>query len=159
MYIFKLIYHFCGNLKYFFKYNFNNLYFDGIEKEYFLKCNKVYGFDSLFIPLKLKTKDDIYNSYPLSGESALAKATMLNMPMIPEYAAYKSDISISDSSLVDTRWEPSLEAVNLELWKYNPKLFAKNGIVDPISLALCFENNADERIESSIEEYLEGYKW
>jgi hypothetical protein len=38
-------------------------------------------------------------------------------------------------------------------------LFAKNGIVDPISLALCFENNADERIESSIEEYLEGYKW
>ena len=104
-------------------------------------------------------KDDIYNSYPLSGESALAKATMLNMPMIPEYAAYKSDISISDSSLVDTRWEPSLEAVNLELWKYNPKLFAKNGIVDPISLALCFENNADERIESSIEEYLEGYKW
>ena len=62
MYIFKLIYHFCGNLKYFFKYNFNNLYFDGIEKEYFLKCNKVYGFDSLFIPLKLKTKDDMYNS-------------------------------------------------------------------------------------------------
>ena len=39
------------------------------------------------------------------------------------------------------------------------KLFAKNGVVDPISLALCFEDNADERIEASIEEYLEDYQW
>lgn len=104
-------------------------------------------------------KDDKYDSYSLSGESALAKTTMLNAPSIPEYAVYKSDIDISDVSQVDTKWSPESEAVNLELWKYNPVLFARNGIVDPISLALCFEDNADERIESSIEEYLEGYKW
>ena len=104
-------------------------------------------------------KDDKYTSYSLSGESALAKTTMLNAPSIPEYAVYKSDIDISDVALVDTKWSPESEAVNIELWKYNPVLFARNGIVDPISLALCFEDNADERIESSIEEYLEGYKW
>ena len=76
-----------------------------------------------------------------------------------EYAVYKSDIDISDIPRVDTNWEPDSKAVNLELWKYNPALFARNGIVDPISLALCFEDNSDERIESSIEEYLEEYKW
>jgi DNA-binding MarR family transcriptional regulator len=104
-------------------------------------------------------KNDIYDSYSLSGESALAKTTMLNSPEIPEYAVYKSDIDLDDVSFVDTKWNPEVEAVNIELWKYDPTLFAKNGIVDPISLALCFEDNADERIESSIEEYLEDYKW
>ena len=104
-------------------------------------------------------KNDIYDSYVLSGESALAKTTNLNAPAIKEYAVFKSDIDLGDVSLVDTKWNPEIESVNLELWKYDPALFARNGIVDPISLALCFEDNADERIESSIEEYLEGYKW
>ena len=104
-------------------------------------------------------KDDRYDSFSMSGESALAKTTMLNAPTVPEYAVYKSDIDISDIPRVDTNWEPDSKAVNLELWKYNPALFARNGIVDPISLALCFEDNSDERIESSIEEYLEEYKW
>lgn len=60
---------------------------------------------------------------------------------------------------VDVKWNPETEAVNLEIWKYDPALFAQNGIIDPISLALCFENNADERIEASIEEYLDDFKW
>ena len=104
-------------------------------------------------------REDIFDSYSLSGESALAKTTMLNSPDIPEYAVYKSDIDLNTVSPVDTKWNPDAEAVNLELWKYDPALFAQNGIVDPISLALCFEDNADERIEASIGEYLEDYKW
>ena len=103
--------------------------------------------------------DDTFNKYTLAGESALARSSLLNDPVIPEYAVYKDNIDITRTSEVDTRWEPDADAVNIELWKYNPMLFAKNGVVDPISLALCYEENADERIEASIEEYLEEYQW
>ena len=43
--------------------------------------------------------------------------------------------------------------------KYDPRLFEKGGIVDPVSLAMSFSENVDERIEASIEEYLGGYEW
>ena len=137
-------------------------------KEYYMsvKGNGIETYEKakpyLINPIQKKItviKEDIYDSYSLSGESALAQMTMLNTPDIPEYAVYKSYIDISEVSLVDTKWNPESKAVNLELWKYDPMLFAKNGVVDPISLALCFEGNADERIEASIEEYLEDYKW
>ena len=100
-----------------------------------------------------------YNDLPLSGEAALANCTMLNVPMISSRAVYKGDIDMNIISQVDIRWESESDIISLELWKYNPVLFAKNGIVDPISLALCYDENVDERIEDSIEEYLEEYKW
>lgn len=96
---------------------------------------------------------------PFSGESALAKHTMLNDPVIPVYAVKKSGISPEEVTEVDIRWEPGINAVRLELWKYDPCLFMQNGTVDPVSLAMSFENNADERIEGAIEELLEGYQW
>lgn len=100
-----------------------------------------------------------YSSCPLSGESALANQTLLNNPKIEVRAVLKSKVDIKKMQSVDTRWESYKDVVLLELWKYDPGLFAKNGIVDPISLAKCYENNVDERIEASIEEYLEGIKW
>lgn len=105
------------------------------------------------------TNDDRYSALPLSGESALAGCTMLNDPRIPVRAVYKADIDIEKTPEVDVRWEPERPAVKLEMWKYNPNLFEKNGIVDPVSLALCFEENADERIEEALDDYLEEYKW
>ena len=60
---------------------------------------------------------------------------------------------------MDIRWEPNANAVELQLWKYDPVRFMKDGLVDPVSLAMSFEGNADERIEGAIEEYLEDYSW
>lgn len=105
------------------------------------------------------TMYDDYDNNLLSGESALAECTMLNYPSIPVRAVYKSDIDLDLLQEIDVRWEPDSDAVKLELWKYDPKLFSDSGIVDPISLAMCYEDNFDERIEASIEDYLEGYKW
>ena len=103
--------------------------------------------------------DGKYKSLPLSGESALAKRTMLNDPAIPVRAVLKSDSRLSDKTGLDIRWTTDINPLKLELWKYDPRLFADNGIADPVSLALSFENSADERIEGAIEEYLEGYIW
>ena len=100
-----------------------------------------------------------FGNYPLSGESALAMHTMLNDPLIPVRAVKKSGINPEEINEIDIRWEPGKKAVKLELWKYDPCLFARNGTVDPVSLAMSFENNADERIEGAIEEYLEGHQW
>lgn len=106
-------------------------------------------------------EDDMtkYFNYPIAGESALAEITMLNRPAMPVYAVWKNEIKMDEITEVDIRWDIYSKAIQLELWKYNPKLFAKNDRVDPVSLAMSFENNADERIEGAIEEYLEEYEW
>ena len=100
-----------------------------------------------------------YENNLLSGESALAKCTMLNDPKIPSRAVYKAHVDQKQFPRIDIRWEPDVEAVNLELWKYDPTLFSDNGIVDPVSLSMCFGENVDERIEGSIEDYLEEKRW
>ena len=100
-----------------------------------------------------------YDNCPLSGESALAKQTMLGNPQIITRAIDKSVVSLENITEIDIRWTQDKSLLNLELWKYNPALFMKNGVVDPISLSLTFENNVDERIEEAIEEYLEQYEW
>ncbi len=100
-----------------------------------------------------------YANCPLTGESALAKATMLNEPTIMSRAIDKTAVSLENIIEIDIRWTQDKSLLNLELWKYNPALFMKNGVVDPISLSLSFENNIDERIEAAIEEYLEQYEW
>lgn len=105
------------------------------------------------------SENDLHKDFPLSGESALAKCTMLNPPKTPVYAVYKADVDPDKLHEIDIRWEPEEKVIQLELWKYDPNLFAKDGIVDPVSLSMYFEGTADERIEGSLEDYLEGYEW
>jgi hypothetical protein len=56
---------------------------------------------------------------------------------------------------VDARYEDLDACLNVQLWKYNPSYFSREGRVDPVSLACTFKGNEDERIEMCIEELLE----
>ena len=47
------------------------------------------------------------------------------------------------------------QQIRVELWEYAPRQFANDGVVGDLSLALSFNDNADERIEEAIEELLE----
>ena len=47
------------------------------------------------------------------------------------------------------------DGLKVQLWKYNPSYFAKEGCVDLVSLVCTFRGNEDERIEMSIEKLLE----
>ena len=38
--------------------------------------------------------------------------------------------------------------------QYDPKILGKNGIVDPLSLAIALQDSADERVEQAIDEML-----
>lgn len=40
----------------------------------------------------------------------------------------------------------------VELWKYNPALLAKDGMVDALSLALCYKDTDDERVVGELNE-------
>jgi hypothetical protein len=51
------------------------------------------------------------------------------------------------------------ESPEIEIWNYAPELFAKKGIVDPLSLFLTLKNTEDERIEMVLDNLLRKIKW
>ena len=91
-----------------------------------------------------------------AGETALSQLSELNPPRIGECAVYKGEEVVDQLELVDARYEDQDDCLNVQLWKYNPSYFAREGRVDPVSLACTFKGNEDERIEMCIEELLEG---
>ena len=90
-----------------------------------------------------------------AGETALSQLSELNPPRIEECAIYKGEEVIDQLEIVDVRYEDQDDCLNVQLWKYNPSYFAREGRVDPVSLACTFKGNEDERIEMCIEELLE----
>lgn len=90
-----------------------------------------------------------------AGESALSRISQLNPPRIEEMAIYKGEEIVAQFDIVDERFADNELFAKVQLWKYNPLYFARNGSVDPVSLACSFKENEDERIEMSIEELLE----
>ena len=90
-----------------------------------------------------------------AGESALSQISGLNPPRIEEMALYKGEEIVDQFDIVDKRLADNELFAKVQLWKYNPLYFARNGNVDPVSLVCSFKGNEDERIEMSIEELLE----
>lgn len=107
----------------------------------------------IFIDCSLVNKDFID-----AGETALANVSMLSYPNIREMAVYKADVDKDSLREIDIRWE-DVDAVRLQLWKYDPHLFVKEGAIDPISLALSLKDSKNERVEGELAKYLGGYKW
>lgn len=98
-------------------------------------------------------KSQVTSDMVYAGETALAEKTMLNPGRIITYAV--SDKKFERKRLEDELIDPEKQ-VRLELWAYDPKLFSGDHIADNLSVALSFDNNADERIEEAIEELTEG---
>jgi len=100
---------------------------------------------------------DWLSTLPLAGDSALSAKTMLSPSRTRCVATEKKQAG--NITVLDEQWAAGEDLVNLELWKYDPALFAADGVVDPVSLYMSFEGNHDERIESSVEELMENYIW
>ena len=100
---------------------------------------------------------------PLSGESALAKRSMLNPPRITcraiDKETYKELRDWNDIERADPTWRAKRDFIELEIWKYDPRLLARHGIVDVVSLAASLSERHDERVELAVEEMLEAYSW
>ena len=89
----------------------------------------------------------------------LSRHSMLAAPSEDVYAVVKGSDIVSGFEEIDTRWQDDIRTSRVELWKYDPGLFANNGEVDPVSLAMSLSDNADERVEGELQSFLEEYKW
>jgi len=90
-----------------------------------------------------------------AGESALSRKTLLSSPRIEERAVYKGNEMVDQFDYADERVADRDSITKIQLWKYNPGYFVRNGVVDPVSLICSFKGNEDERIEMCMEELLE----
>ena len=76
---------------------------------------------------------------------------------------YAMDKKLAKDILENAIVEPNLmtdsDYVEIELWKYNPMVFASEGMVDIVSLVQSLKEVEDERVEMQIEEIMEEYRW
>jgi DNA-binding MarR family transcriptional regulator len=95
-----------------------------------------------------------------SGLTALACYSMLTPPQKQVYAASaKNWKAIKRKYPLEIISYPDEATYELEVWSYSPGLFANGKIVDPFSLYLILRDIDDERIESAMEEMMEGIEW
>lgn len=86
-----------------------------------------------------------------AGITALSEYTMVN-PDEYEHVAISYD---------ESKWlkvfsmEDKYLPVHIEVWDYNPALFAKDGIVDKISLFLSIKDNQDERLQYEMNQMIQ----
>ena len=123
------------------------------RKEYYENA-KAYLINPVQKVITIMRQEAAFESFD-AGETALSQLSELNPPRIEECAIYKGEEVIDQLEIVDARYEDQDDCLNVQLWKYNPSYFAREGRVDPVSLACTFKGNEDERIEMCIEELLE----
>ena len=109
------------------------------------------------------TSMDIVFSKPntemiLSGESALACYSMIQEPdqktmALWNRASYNSWILNSKQSKYT-----GIDII-IQKWSYNPSLFSKRKIADPLSIYLEFKETNDERIEMALDELIKEIRW
>ena len=54
---------------------------------------------------------------------------------------------------------PEPDTLEIEIWRYDPELFAQNGIVDQLSLYLSLQEMDDERVETARHHMMEQLPW
>ncbi len=100
------------------------------------------------------SKDTLDDSLIYAGDSALSIVSMLNPPLIACYATdnYEKWKDDKTDDLMNDE-----EQVELQAWRYNPKVLTRNNHVDVLSLATYYFDDEDERIEECVEEMLKDY--
>ena len=87
-----------------------------------------------------------------AGETALAEQSMLNPGRVVTCAI--AEKGFNKKMLTNELIDPQKQ-IRLELWVYDPGIFAKNNVADGLSVALSFGGNEDERIDEAVEEIIE----
>lgn len=99
-------------------------------------------------------------TYPAAGLTALAQQTMLSDPgprtvaMDQEQWQATTAEDGPDEALAD---DP--QAVQIQVWTYDPALFERDGRVDPLSLVLSLRHDEDDRTRMACTDLLEKLPW
>lgn len=95
----------------------------------------------------------------IAGLSALARYSMLTEPKWPVYALTAADWKAAKDAGVRELTEPEAGAQEWQLWSYSPALMPDTTTVDPLSLTLSLQENADDRIQLALDELKGQLPW
>lgn len=95
----------------------------------------------------------------LAGLSALARYSMLTEPKWPVYALSAADWKAATDASVRELPEPAAGAHEWQLWSYSPALVPDATTVDPLSLTLSLQDNADDRVQLALDELKGAFPW
>jgi len=95
----------------------------------------------------------------IAGVSALARYSMLTEPKWPVYAITAADWKAATDAGVQELPEPETGAQEWQLWSYSPALMPDATTVDPLSLTLSLQDNADDRIQLALDELKGQLPW
>ncbi|RQD69799.1 MAG: MarR family transcriptional regulator [Tindallia sp. MSAO_Bac2] len=95
-----------------------------------------------------------------AGLDALAGLSMINTPDHPVMAIDRKQLNEEQLEIVRNKdLIKDTKLVELQLWDYDPKLFAEKQHVDLLSLYASLREERDERVEQALEEALRGELW
>ena len=95
----------------------------------------------------------------LAGLSALARFSMLTEPQWPVYAVSPAQWIAATQAGLATLPEQHPSSCEWQLWRYNPALVPDSATVDPLSLTLSLQDEADERVQLALGELKERFPW
>lgn len=96
----------------------------------------------------------------LAGLSALGAATLLAAPRIPTYAIRNKEYQgLLKRGEIHKTSQRDVANACIEAWSYDPRLLAKEGRVDDLSLYLTLRDSPDERVQQQLENLLEAVPW
>ncbi len=92
-----------------------------------------------------------------AGLSALSQYTMISAGSRPTYAVGASDWEEETRQSLGATGEQ--HGAEIELWTYDPRLLARDGLVDRLSLFLSLRESEDERVQAALSEMMESMPW
>lgn len=95
----------------------------------------------------------------LAGLSALTRYSMLAAPPWPTYAVSLGQWKAATKAGVETMPEQLPGACEWQQWHYNPALVQDSATVDPLSLTLSLQDDADERVQLALGELKKHFPW
>ena len=104
----------------------------------------------------------IYEPWPglIAGLSALSHYSMLGEPRNPVYAlSTKQWNTLKKSNVLKKVPVQDYDTCEIEVWNYDPQLFAEDHIVDRLSLYLSLKNTKDERVEAALDHLMDAFEW
>jgi hypothetical protein len=95
----------------------------------------------------------------LAGLSALAHYSMLTEPQWPIYALSPAQWKAAIQAGMDILPEQQPGACEWQQWHYNPALVPDTATVDPLSLTLSLQDDADDRVQLALGDLKEHFPW
>lgn len=98
-----------------------------------------------------------FDEGPIAGLEALSKMSMLNLPLYSVRAISSKQMGAHHCTITkDPGAFPVQDITELQVWRYDPLLFARGNMVDPISLYASLKEVKDERVIQALESIVGG---